>query len=185
MEEQFDGVDKSLIPEVKQVLDMIGLEVSDVINFLFKRIRKEGNVNFLLTKSAAETEDVEKRLALVDESEQEKMTKSKAVALLRQSGQSLSGPITFASKNKSADNYWANPSFEVLNDHWNLILNDWKNREIYLFTIPAHSIGSNRLVYRADKPHQIDLQIMYRDQSFTDMRSKVSFAQFLVTSLKY
>ena len=185
MKGTFDGVDKSLIPEIEEILDVIGLDVSDVINLLFKRIRKEKNVNFLLAKPMAEIENVEKCPAMIENNEQEKMTKSKAVALFRQNGQNLAGTITFASKNKSADNYWANPTFEVLNDHWNLILNDWKKREIYLFTIPAYSISANWLVCRADKPYQIDLQIMYGDRSFTDMRSKTSFAQFLVMSLEY
>ena len=114
-----------------------------------------------------------------------KMTKSKAAALFRQKGYSLNGTTTFSSKNQAAYHYWANPAFDVLTEQWNLILNDWLNRELHLFMIPANSIEPQSLVCRADKPYQIDLQIMYGDSSFTDMRSKMSFAKFLTQTLKY
>ena len=54
-----------------------------------------------------------------------------------------------------------------------------------LFVIPAHTIAAQSLICRADKPYQIDLHIMYDDPSFTDTRSKMSFAKFLTQSIKY
>ena len=102
------------------------------------------------------------------------MTKNKAIALFINNGNSFNGNITFASKNKTAYNYLANPAFEVLDSDWFLILNDWVHQEVYLFEIAAKTFRYNQLVSRADKS-QIDLQIMYEDNSFTDTRSKISF----------
>ena len=93
--------------------------------------------------------------------------------------------ITFASKNRAVANYWANPSFDVLDVDFTLILNDVVGRKLFLFIIPAYSINRSQLISRSDKPDLIDLQIMYGDETFTDNRSKYSFSKFLITELKY
>ena len=97
----------------------------------------------------------------------------------------MTDTITFASKNRAVANYWANPSFDVLDVDFTLILNDVVGRKLFLFIIPAYSINRSQLISRSDKPDLIDLQIMYGDETFTDNRSKYSFSKFLITELKY
>lgn len=115
----------------------------------------------------------------------DRMRKSNAVRLLLSKGYDLYRTITFASKNTGAYNYWANPDDYYVKYDWSLILNDWMERKLYLFNIPAGSIADNVLVPRADKPDKIDLQIMYNDVTFTDNRSGFSFAKYLVGEVKY
>ena len=182
-------VDKKLLDNAEEVLDEMGLDVRTAIKVLLKRIVREGNSSFLFNNDPVKTsfDNREQKEEIVPEEKTDepiKMTKNKAIALFRNNGISFNGNITFASKNKTAYNYWANPSFEVLDSDWFLILNDWVHKEIYLFVIPAKTFRYNQLVSRADKS-QIDLQIMYEDNSFTDTRSKISFAKYLKDTISY
>ena len=113
------------------------------------------------------------------------MTKSLAIKSFTSNGNKISKCTTFASKNKTAYNYWANPSCDYLNYDWSLILNDWENKIIYLFNIPAYSIPEEELVMRSDDPSLMDLQIKYNDPAFTDNRSGISFKPYLVDEISY
>lgn len=182
-------MDKNLIENAEEVLDEMGLDILSAIKVMLKRITREGNASFLFSNnsvkaSVRDTATNDTVTADTTSDEPIKMTKNKAIALFRNNGNSLNGNITFASKNKTAYNYWANPAFEVLDSDWFLILNDWVHQEIYLFEIPAKTFRYNQLVSRADKS-QIDLQIMYEDNSFTDTRSKISFAKYLKDRISY
>ena len=192
MNNLLNTLDENLILEAEDILDEIGLDITTAIRMTLKKIINEGNVNFLITTSSQANNTSAKNIrsniqnAVITTTKPAiKMTKNKAINYFLREGYKLSGTITFASKNKSADNYWANPNFTTLNNQWNIILNDWIRQELYLFVIPANSINASSLVCRADKKNQIDLQIMYEDPSFTDMRSKISFFKYLVSQLKY
>ena len=113
------------------------------------------------------------------------MTKSISIRLFREKGFEVGQNVTYASKNRGAYNYWANPEFRMLSVDWNIILNDWVNKEIYLFTVPANSIMQGQLVPRNDKSYIIDLQIMYNDTTFTDNRSGISFSKYFIAKIKY
>lgn len=176
---QDERIDPQLLEAAQEILEEIGLDVTTAVTIMLKRITKEGGISFMLP------DGMTGRKAPVSGEPQSRMTKNRAIALFRKNGYALFGTTTFASKNQSAHHYWANPGFDVLNGDWNLILNDWNRRTLYLFAVPARELSADMLVARADKAYQIDLQIMYEDSSFTDMRSKVSFARYLVTSLAY
>ena len=92
---------------------------------------------------------------------------------------------TYAAKNKTQNNYWANPNVECLYENWNLVLEDYINHKFYHFIIPANNISQNSIKVRVDKPNQIDLQIQYNDDTFTDNRSGISFAKWLIKSESY
>lgn len=114
-----------------------------------------------------------------------KMTKSEAVSLALQNDLNVSANCTFASLNSGVSKYWANPNIRVLSDDWWLICNDSANHKLYYFCIPQNSLDEENLVVRKDKPNLIDLQIYYNDETFTDSRSKISFAEWLVKSIDY
>ena len=183
-------IDEKLLDNADEVLDEMGLDIGTTIKVMLKRIVREGNPSFLFNNKSVKAsfdnkeEQQEETVSEVKADEPIKMTKNKAIALFRNNGITFNGNVTFASKNKTAYNYWANPSFEVLYSDWFLILNDWVRREIYLFEIPAKTYRYNQLVSRADKS-QIDLQVMYEDNSFTDTRSKISFAKYLKDRISY
>lgn len=182
-------IQEDLFNAVNEVLDDIGLDINSAVKMFFKRIEKEKSINFLLsavpcTKSEHKAKE-QIITQLPENTDSTRMTKSLAIRLFRENGYAIGNNVTFASKNKMAYNYWANPDFSVLQTEWELILNDWKERIIYLFRVPAYSIESNELVCRNDKKSAIDLQIAYGDVSFTDNRSKLSFKPYLINSLKY
>lgn len=59
------------------------------------------------------------------------------------------------------------------------------NRKLYYFCVPQNSLTEENLVVRKDKPNLIELQINYNDESFSDSRSKISFAEWLVKTVDY
>jgi len=171
-------IDEDIHDEVNKILDDVGLDIQGIINVCFKRIIKENSVSFLLSNKSTS----ERNTNYYAES---KMSKSKAMRLFSSKGIKINRDVTFASKNNNAYNYWANPNFEVLNYDWNLMLNDWINKTIYLFQIPKSTFSISDFKPRADRSELIDLQIMYNDPTFTDNRSGISFLKFLVDEINY
>lgn len=176
-----EEIDEKTLCEAEEILDQIGLDITTAIKMMLKKITNEKGVSFMLTRFSeqSKTNDFSKETAV------SKMTKNKAIYLFRSKGYELNGNVTFASKNKSANCYWANPDISVLSSDWYLILNDCYKQALHLFFIPNHSISSNKVVIRNDKKNQIDLQIMYDDHSFTDTRSKICFKHFMLASVNY
>ena len=174
-------IDKKTYDEANKILDEIGLSVTDIVKITLKKIIREGNISFLIEKKSNETTISSTPAPLFAD----KMTKSKAVSLFRNEGLSFNSIVTFASKNKSTRNYWANPSFDLLNENWNLILNDNINKKLHLFYIPKNSITPSQFVCRADNSNVIDLQILGDDVFFTDTRSKFSFSKYLKKTISY
>lgn len=105
--------------------------------------------------------------------------------LCKKNGFFIRGYYTKASKNSSQNNYWANPNIKYLSRDWYLVLDDYINNALYCFIIPAASIKENQVKLRNDKPYQIDLQIQYNDQFFTDLRSKITFDKWLIKKINY
>ena len=170
-------VEETLYKEVNNILEDIGQNVQGIIKMCFKRIEKEKSISFLLSNYCVpETSNIP--------SVKGDMTKNKATRLFLAKGIRIESEVTFASKNRSAYNYWANPKFYLLKDNWNLILNDWIKRRIYLFKIPKGTFLIEDFKQRGDRP-EIDLQIMYNDTTFTDNRSGISFLKFIVDEISY
>ncbi len=114
------------------------------------------------------------------------LTKSEAIEIFAKRNYTLwPSRTTFASKNSSMKSYWANPSVGLLKKNWHLILNDWKNRILYLFFIPAYSISLAEIKKRGDNPEKIDLQIGYKNPTFTDSRSGYKFLKYKVDEINY
>ena len=175
-------VDESLIKDVELVLEENGLNMQNIFTVMLKRIDREQGIGFLFgrpTDNKFVEKEYEKASRKVNINTDNKMTKNVAKRLF----DLHSDNVTFASKNKGANNYWANPSFDCLNRDWYLMLNDWQRKELHLFKIPAKSLYN--LVARADQPGLIDLQIAYNDPTFTDNRSNGSFKKYLMNTVKY
>jgi len=122
-----------------------------------------------------------------DDNERHPITKSEAINKCLTNGLALDNPkrVTFATKNKSANSYWANPAFSLLSYEWWLLLNDKINNELHVFMIPANSIPESQMLARADKTHLIDMQIIYDDKSFTDSRSGIEFLDWFIMTIPY
>lgn len=180
-------VDHQLARDAGECLEEIGLDLSVATTMMLKRIVRDGGISFLVADRPKN--DIQSA-AVIEEGTPvntgvERITKSTAINLFKEKGCSFNQNVTYASKNKAGNYYWANPAFEVLKDDWYLILNDWKKRELHLFWIPGRRLKMNVLRSRADNAEKIDLQIAYNDPTFTDSRSKISFAQFCVEHVTY
>ena len=187
------NLEDELFEQANDIFENVGLDFQSATKMFFKRVIKDGTISFLLSQktetsfanSVTESHPLTPILHSVDKTDKGDMTKSKAVRLFASEGIWLGKNVTFASKNRGAYNYWANVEFDMLSYDWSLILNDWINKVVYLFIIPSHTIKEKELTPRSDKPHLIDLQIMYNDTTFTDNRSGYSFAKFLVKEINY
>lgn len=180
-------IDEQLLQEAEQILEKLGLDANTVAKMALKRVVRDGGISFLIADlPKIEVEPtVVPPVPAVSTVEQGKITKSTAANLFKSKGYTTNHNVTFASKNKVGNYYWANPLFDALKQDWYLILNDWIRKELHLFKIPIHTLKASDLVSRSDNDEKIDLQIAYNDTTFTDGRSKISFAQFLVTSITY
>ena len=113
------------------------------------------------------------------------LTKDKIKYLCKENGVIINSSFTMASKNSTQDKYWANPRTSFLYTDWTFVLNDNINNILYCFIIPTNSIMESSIKYKGQNSELIDLQIYYNDNSFTDSRSGISFAKWLVKTIKY
>ena len=180
-------IEEQLLQDAEQILEKLGLDANTVAKMALKRVVRDGGISFLIADlpkiEVAPT--VAPPAPAISNVEQDRITKSAAANLFTSKGYTTNHNVTFASKNKVGNYYWANPLFDALKQDWYLILNDWIRKELHLFKIPIRTLKANDLVSRSDNEEKIDLQIAYNDTTFTDSRSKISFAQFLVKSIAY
>jgi len=113
------------------------------------------------------------------------ISKNEAIALCKKNNLDMRGNITFSSRNKGTNTYWANPNIKCLNEEWWIIFNDIKKRELHICHIPVNKMNEGQIIVRNDKPHQIDIQINYNDESFIDSRSGINFNKWYVKKLSY
>ena len=178
------------LDQATAILEDLGLDVESAVRMFMKRLVKEQSVAFLLSGVSNapvqryETESVatQTETSKVDRGE---MRKGLAMKLFRERGKYIDKNVTYSSKNRTTYNYWANPDFSVLKSDWTLILNDWVNRKLYLFRVPAKAISAHELIGRNDKPNLIDIQILEDNPSFVDRRSEYSFRRFLIDQIDY
>lgn len=186
---QFE-LDENLVKDATTIFDYFGLDMQAGIKMFLTRVTKDKSISFLFeqtnqpqVKPQITDNNISNDITFVND--KVKITKNYAIRLFTNKGCSVARAVTFASKNKSAYNYWANPNFDILNEDWSLILNDNKKQKLYLFNIPGKTISKAQLTPRADMLDVIDLQIRYNDITFTDNRSGFSFAQFLANVIDY
>ena len=194
MKELKINIDESVITSVEDVIHPLGIDVEMLIKIVLNRVSREQKINFLLpgeiskdngSLSNNQLNGLNTDDTIINRNDMHEMRKSIAISIFRSKGYLSNNNITYASKNRTAYNYWANPRFEMLEQEWFLILNDWINRVLYLFKIPSGSISVDDLIARADHNDQIDLQILYNDVNFRDTRSNIIFREYLATSEKY
>lgn len=192
---EYEGiyVERKTAQEAAEILEEMGLDVNIAATMALKRIVRDGGISFMVVdrpKAEKRTENEEKPARMVEKPnpvnvERERITKRIALNLFRKKGYEFDDNVTFASKNKTGNYYWANISFEVLQNKWYLILNDWGKCELHLFEIKARKLKMQDLASRAGDAEKFELQIAYNDPMFTDTRSKVSFKQFCVAHITY
>ena len=172
-------IDDEEYKRVSSILEESWLDLDLAIKIFFNKIIQTNSVSWLIDRGIKKCSTASIGTA--------HMTKSKAISLFCEQGYRLNGYVTFASKNATAYNYWANPCIDVLWSNWNLILNDTINQKLFLFIIKSGTLAEESFSYRPDRQNLIDLQIRYDDPTFTDSRSpdRISFRKFLVKTIDY
>lgn len=114
--------------------------------------------------------------------------KRTAKQFLEENGVKLSKCLNYAKRQELREEFWINPRVEVINQDWNLILNNQFKNELIVLKIPAGSFkmqsGSEiGLFARKDKSEYIDLNIL--EDQLIDRRSKCDFSKFVEYVFKY
>lgn len=114
--------------------------------------------------------------------------KSDAKDLLAQSGILIEHECNYAKRQKKRLEYWVNPKVTVVDEDWDLILNDQYEHELTYIHIPAKTFvmskgKKNGFYARKDKPIYIDLNILV--ETLCDRRSGYDFSPYVVKKMKY
>ncbi len=114
--------------------------------------------------------------------------KADAKALLAQNGFFIECECNYAKRQKNRDEYWVNPKISVVDEEWDLILNNQDEHELIYIHIPAKTFAMNKgmqngFYARKDKPVYIDLNIIV--DTLCDRRSGYDFSAYVVKRLKY
>jgi len=190
-------IDQTLLENAKTILNAQYLNIETAFEMFLNRTIREQSILWLFENKALAVNNSDPCVNdnVVQETTYSStnllpaangMTKNIAIRLFIANGNTVSKIATYASKNKAANYYWANPNYgDVINYDWSLILNDSVAKKLYLFLIPKFTFTIGDFVTRSDKPNLIDLQIAYNDPTFTDNRSKISFRKFLKDEINY
>ena len=173
------NVDDSTWNTVQETLNDVGFNIELCFNMFLSRLAKERSLSWITAKESGVKEGGNNVFTTT------RMTKPLAAELFAKLGKTVYYKQSFASKNSSGNYYWGNPTFDVIDYDWSLILNDTVEKRIHLFNIPKGTFRKSDLVARTDKANIIDLQIVYGDSQFTDRKSHKSFFQYYVGTIEY
>ncbi|SEP84560.1 hypothetical protein SAMN02910289_00662 [Lachnospiraceae bacterium RM5] len=114
--------------------------------------------------------------------------KSDEKKLLEQSGVIIEGSCNYAKRQKNRKEFWINPNVSVIDEEWDIILNNQYEKELIYIHVPAKTfrMSSGRksgFFVRNDKPLYIDLNIMADNNC--DRRSGYDFSPYIVKRVKY
>lgn len=110
--------------------------------------------------------------------------KSKSIELFNSKGYDLKNSNTnFASLSTKYMGYWMNPDPLQLSKNWYIVLNDCRNKKLYLFNIPKNAIAPQQLKHR--KNSKLQILIRENDLKFEDIHSGFCFLPYLKDTLEY
>lgn len=115
-------------------------------------------------------------------------SKADAKDLLAQRGFLIECECNYAKRQKKRLEYWANPRVTIVDEEWDIILNDQFEKEITYIHVPAKTFvmskgKKNGFYARKDKPIYIDLNILV--DTLCDRRSGYDFTPYVIKRIKY
>lgn len=152
-------------------------DVKDMIVDFYKNV-SNNNAN----NSAKNVNNLDKKCEDIHSKSSDDMEKSEAIALLRQKDYPVHSSVTFASTNASTGEFWANPNVKFLKCDWSFILNDIKNRKLYLLDIPKNTFDKTTLPLKTPDLLQISLDSKTLISTYSD---KTDFRPYKVTEVSY
>ena len=152
-------------------------DVKDMIVDFYKNV-SNNNAN----NSAKNVNDLAEQSENVYSNSSDEMTKSKAIALLFQKNYQLHSSVTFASTNVRTGEFWANPNVGFLKCDWSFILNDIKNRKLYLLDIPKNTFDKTALPLKTPDLLQISLD---PETLINRSSDKTDFSPYKIAEVSY
>ena len=160
-------VEESICQEFENIVKVKNISLDGIMKIVMVKTIEENGVDWL-------AETLRNEIATKNEK------KKKAIDLFRKKGFNITQyNMNFASKNKGHDLYWINPDKKQIKHDWYIILNDDKNKRIYLLYIPKNTITS--LKTKNDRAYNISLTY----NGFVDIHTNIDFSRFLVDQIGY
>ena len=143
---------------------------------------KDMIIDFYKNISAQNTENIIEDYEGISYAPYSDMSKSRAIALLSSKNYQLHSCVTFASTNRASGTFWANPNVEFLKCDWSFILNDIKNRKLYLLDIPKNTFDKTKLPLKTPDLLQISLEPETLISTYSD---RTAFRPYKVAEISY
>lgn len=133
-------------------------------------------------KSLIDTIDVNTKLALG------RRAKAEAIEYLKEHEIAVRKASTYAVLSNDGSEFWANPQTKLLNDDWDIILNDNSKMELIVLQVPANELKiatdiENGLIVRTDKKSMINLKIDARN--YIEKNSGIDFSRYICNRISY
>jgi len=117
-----------------------------------------------------------------------KNAKKDAVEYVKAQGIPIGKNVTYAVRQENKDVFWANPNIKLLDNDWELILNNNESEELLVLKVPANTLAlktekQHGLSVRKDKPDRIHLNL--KVESMKDETSDIDFSRYIVKKVKY
>lgn len=117
-----------------------------------------------------------------------KRVKSEAIDFARQQGYTIGKKASYANKQAGREIFWINPPLDVVNQDWDLVLNNNEAMELIILHVPANTLklrsaNEGHLLPRKDQPHRIDIKLNIH--TLEDAHGYADFSQFIVGRIKY
>ena len=94
--------------------------------------------------------------------------------------------ITHACLNADGKRYWANPDVDYLKSKWCLVLNNQKERKLFVLKIAANAYSCHELKTRVkDGKKLLNIAIVHQENLFVCVYSKVNFTKWFADEFDY
>lgn len=117
-----------------------------------------------------------------------KRAKAEAIQYLQSNGIVLGKSVSYAVKQSNKDEFWMNPNVDMLQQDWELILNNNIAMELIVLKVPANTFSLQDemhagLIVRSDRPERIDLNLDM--QTMKDRKTGIDFLPYVIKRIKY
>ena len=159
------------LSEAYFVLELIGINV-------FKKGEKKNNTQSVLPPIVDSTKE-----------QRELRAKGEVKTFLENNKIKLPKYFSYAKLQEKKNVFWINPDVSFLEKEWTLVLNNQRDRKIFILNVPSNTFECSLqkrpyvLRIRPDKPIYIDLNLDC--ESFIDIRSKASFKKYVIDEIDY
>lgn len=166
--------------ELEQYLE----EALFLIELIGISVFEEGSTN----KKNKDSNTLIPSISTISNRQMEIRAKSEAKRFLQENGIEVGKNCNYSKAQENRNEFWLNPKNEVVEEDWELILNNQFESTLYYLSIPAYTFkksvnGSEGFISRPDKPYCIDLNIDL--DTFVDRRSKYRFKEYIKKIINY